>query len=69
LVTGPLGLVAGEPDPRQCQLLCLLPVRASGYLYWRLAGLAGEAARVFGLFAQLLSSIIDQDADAKADDG
>jgi hypothetical protein len=30
LVTGPLGWVAGEPDRRQRQLLCLLPVHAAG---------------------------------------
>ena len=30
LVTGPLGSVAGEPDRRQRQLLCLLPVQAAG---------------------------------------
>jgi hypothetical protein len=30
LVTGPLGSVAGEPDWRQRQLLCLLPVQAAG---------------------------------------
>ena len=30
LVTGPLGSVAGEPDRRQRQLLCLLPVQVAG---------------------------------------
>jgi hypothetical protein len=30
LVTGPLGLVAGEPDRRQRQLICPFPVHASG---------------------------------------
>jgi hypothetical protein len=30
LVTGPLGSVAGEPDRRQRQLLCLPPVQAAG---------------------------------------
>ena len=30
MVTGPLGSVAGEPDRRQRQLLCLLPVQVAG---------------------------------------
>jgi hypothetical protein len=30
LVAGPLGSVAGEPDRRQRQLLCLLPVQVAG---------------------------------------
>ena len=30
MVTGPIGSVAGEPDRRQRQLLCLLPVQVAG---------------------------------------
>jgi hypothetical protein len=37
LVTGPLGSVAGEPDRRQRQLLCLIPAQAAGawHVRWR----------------------------------
>ena len=47
LVTGPLGSVAGEPDRRQRQLLCLLPVQAAGA--WQVRRCVCSAHRPSGL--------------------